>query len=149
MPEKTSLDRAAVLEARRPLKPVFDARLRLGVPVIMNDCDCPEAKMVAVLTRFDSRKGIWYAQYLSPHTNMEECWTGGGLGGPTPIAEFGVRLEIRGSQYRVVTTGVPSQATYRDGVHRDWQDRQGPAWRTMRVEARTALSEATASHTEE
>jgi hypothetical protein len=44
--------------------------LTRGTYVIMNDVDCPEGKLVAVLTRYDDRAGVWHALYLSTATNM-------------------------------------------------------------------------------
>ena len=94
--------------------------LSRGTPVIINDADAPEARLVAVLTRYDADRGIWFARYLSTWTNMLVCYTGDE---PTPIARFGVRLEWKGESYRCVPTGEPSTAVYRDGVPRRWQER--------------------------
>lgn len=96
--------------------------LKRGQLVIMNDIDCPEAKLVAVLTRFDDKKGIWHARYLAKATSRTKCYSSGALGGPTPLADFGVRVEFSGEFFAVVPTGNPSVATYRDGKPRTWQD---------------------------
>lgn len=114
--------------------------LTRGTPVILNDVDCPEAMLVAVLERYDDKAGVWHARYLSPRTNMQKCCSSGSLGGPTPIDLFGVKLEIRGEEYRVVQSGA-SQAKYRDGKPREWQDRRGgDQWQKARKVALKLLS---------
>ena len=95
--------------------------LTRGTYVIMNDIDCPEARLVAVLTRYDDIKGIWRALYLAAYTNMSAPYGPG----PTPISAFGKGVEWSGDAYRVVDTGQPVTATYRDGKPRSWQDRCG------------------------
>lgn len=106
--------------------------LTRGTYVIMNDFDCPEAKLVAVLTRYDARKGIWHALYLAQATNMAEPF--GPL--PTPIEKFGRRVEWSGDTFRAVATGGPVTATYRDGVSRSWQDYHGEdRWWSARKKA--------------
>lgn len=101
--------------------------LRIGVPVIINDCDAPEARMVAVLCRFDARIGLWHARYLSTYTLNGKC---SGYR-PTPLCDFGVALDVQGAGYRCRRTGS-SRATYPDGMPRDWQDRSGREWWTLR-----------------
>ena len=99
--------------------------LARGDYVIMNDCDCPEAKLVAVLTRYDDKRGIWHALYLSTTTNMTAPYGPH----PTPIAKFGKRLEWSGDTYKVVDSGEACVATYEDGMPRRWQDYHGDrAW---------------------
>lgn len=104
--------------------------LRRGMPVILMDCEAPEARMVAVLTRYDDELGRWYATYLSTFPFMARCFTSSWT--PTPISDFGIRIEVDGDQFRCVPTGEPSRATYKDGRLRQWQDRQGVHWRPMR-----------------
>jgi hypothetical protein len=95
--------------------------LTRGTYVIMNDCDAPEARMVAVLTRYDDVRGIWHALYLATYTNMAAPY------GPQPtsLSAFGQTVEWKWDEYRVVSTGEPRTATYRDGKPRQWQDRFG------------------------
>lgn len=92
--------------------------LTRGTYVIMNDVDCPEARLVAVLTRYDDVKGVWHALYLATYTNMiapyGQC--------PTPLSAFGKKVEWKQDEYRVVSTGEPCTATYKDGRPRRWQD---------------------------
>jgi hypothetical protein len=115
--------------------------LTRGTPVILNDVDCPEAKLVAVLERYDDKGGIWHARYLSPTANMVKCWTSGSLGQPTPLDVFGVDLEIKDSKYRVRPVRE-SKAEYRDGKRRNWQGRSdGDHWRDARKKALELLSE--------
>lgn len=97
--------------------------LTRGTYVIMNDVDCPEAMLVAVLTRYDDKRGVWHALYLAKATNMAAPY--GPL--PTPLEHFAQRVEW-GSDFetfRVVPTGGAITATYRDGKPRQWQDRRG------------------------
>lgn len=96
--------------------------LKRGDYVIMNDVDCPEARLVAVLTRYDDTKGVWHALYLATYTNMAAPYGTR----PTPLADFGMAVEWEWNEYRVVPTGEPCTATYRDGKPRQWQDRFGP-----------------------
>jgi len=106
--------------------------LTRGTYVIMNDVDCPEARLVAVLTRFDDAKGIWHALYLATYTNMAAPYGPD----PTPLSDFGMTVERRWNVYRVIANGKPSIATYRDGHPRNWQDRFGEdRWWEMRKQA--------------
>lgn len=92
-----------------------------GTYVIMNDVDCPEAKLVAVLRRYDDKTGIWHAYYLAQATNMAEPYGTA----PTPISKFGRTVKWDGDTYRVIESGEPVTATYRDGKPRQWQDYHG------------------------
>jgi hypothetical protein len=105
--------------------------LTRGTYVIMNDCDAPEARMVAVLTRYDDQRGIWHALYLSTHTNMAAPYGPQ----PTPLSKFGKTVEWRWNEYRVVDSGEPCTATYRDGAPRNWQDYRGERWWEARGKA--------------
>lgn len=98
-----------------------------GTYVIMNDIDCPEAMLVAVLTRYDAKTGIWHAYYLAQATNMASPYGPE----PTPLDRFAQRVEWgpEFETFRVVPTGEPVTATYRDGKPRAWQDRRGGAER--------------------
>lgn len=96
--------------------------LKRGDYVIMNDVDCPEARLVAVLTRYDDQKGFWRALYLATYTNMTAPYGRQ----PTLLSAFGMKVEWKWNEYRVVPNGEPCTATYRDGKPRQWQDRFGP-----------------------
>lgn len=95
--------------------------LTRGTYVIMNDVDCPEARLVAVLTRYDDKRGVWHALYLATYTNMAAPYGTR----PTPLSEFGKKVEWKWNEYRVVDSGEPCTATYRDGKPRHWQDHFG------------------------
>lgn len=112
--------------------------LTRGTHVIMNDVDCPEARLVAVLTRYDDKEGIWHALYLSETTNMTAPH---GLQ-PTPISDFGKRVEwaFELGEYRVVDDGGPCIAAYKDGSARKWQDRSGREWWKAREGAMKAIA---------
>lgn len=102
--------------------------LKRGELVIMNDVDCPEAKLVAVLTRFDDKTGVWHARYLAKATARTKCWSSGNLGGPTPISDFGKSIEWDKNRFRIIDTGAPTKAAYRDGKPRQWQDYSSKHW---------------------
>jgi len=91
--------------------------LKCGEYVIINDYDCPNARLVAVLTCYDDKTGFWRALYLSKSTTMTAPYGER----PIPLKDFGRAVEWHGSQYRVVETGQPCTATYRDGKSRQWQ----------------------------
>lgn len=95
------------------------APLLRGTPVIIEDTDRPESKMVACLIGYDADKGVWRASYLSSSARLRTCWA---EHRPTPIADFGVRAIICADQYRIVPTGLESIATYRNGEPREWQE---------------------------
>ena len=111
--------------------------LKRGTPVIINDVDCPENRLVAVIMRL-TPDGIWRARYLSTYPHMVFCWTGHDV--PTPLADFGVSLEWNGNEFRTVPNGQPCIAKYRDGVPRKWQQR-GREWWPARTQARALLAE--------
>lgn len=111
--------------------------LKRGTLVILNDCDAPEARMVAVLTSYNSREGYWHARYLSTFPNMTRCTTTQ----PTPVADFGVLVEFRGDEFRCVQVRA-SVARYRDGVPRRWQDYRGSRWLKMRSAAADKVARA-------
>lgn len=116
-----------------------------GTPVIINDVDCPQAKLVAVIRGYDAKRGVWKADYLSTRTNMQRCWSSGELGGPTPLAEFGMRVELDDTRqsFRVISTGAEPTAKYRDGKQRNWQDYDGErCWWPTRKAAVRLLTEA-------
>lgn len=97
--------------------------LTRGTYVIMNDVDCPEAMLVAVLTRYHDKTGIWHALYLAKATNMAAPYGPD----PTPLDRFAQRVEWGPGfdTFRVVPTGQPVTAQYSDGKPRQWQDRRG------------------------
>jgi len=117
-----------------------------GTPVIINDVDCPEAKLVAVIRGYDAKRGVWKADYLSTRTNMARCWASGEIGRPTPISEFGMKVELdeAGLLFRVIPSGQEPTAKYRDGKPRNWQDRNSSEhrWWPTRKAAVRLLNEA-------
>jgi hypothetical protein len=104
--------------------------LKRGDFVIANDCDAPEARMIAVLTSFDAVAGWWRARYLSKFPYRARCHADA----PTPVADFGVLVEFRGDEFRCVQVRE-SKARYRDGAPRRWQDRSPGVWRELRSSA--------------
>ncbi len=114
--------------------------LTRGTYVIMNDVDCPEAMLVAVLTRYDESSGKWHALYLAKATNMAAPFGSD----PTPLDRFAQRVEWSADfeTFRVVPTGGVVTSQYRDGTPRSWQDRRGGSERWW--PARKAASKACA-----
>lgn len=113
--------------------------LARGTPVIINDTDCPQNNLVAVIMRC-TPDGVWRARYLSTYPCMLYCWTGRDV--PTPLSDFGVKLEWNDAgEYRTVPTGEPCVAKYRDGAPRNWQQR-GREWWPCRPAAKKLLNEA-------
>jgi hypothetical protein len=111
--------------------------LTRGTYAIMNDVDCPEAMLVAVLTRYDDRAGIWHALYLAKAPNMAAPYGRN----PTPLDRFAQRVEWAADfeRFRVVPTGEAVTAQYKDGMPRQWQDRRGGAsrwWPARRAAAK-------------
>lgn len=120
--------------------------LERGTPIIANDCDCPEGKMVAVIM-YHNEEGF-KARYLASWKNLQVyCWGKGEgghglLGAPTPLADFGAKIEwLDDDTYRVVQSGK-SKAQYRDGVARGWQE-QHPKYYTARKMAKKLLGDRT------
>jgi hypothetical protein len=110
--------------------PHWRNRLTPGTPVIINDFDCPDGRLIAVITRCDSKNKLFRARYLSEYPSMIYCTSDGGLGFPTPIEDFGVNLEWNDEgKYRAVPNGHPSVALYRDGKPRKWHEPH-PKWNT-------------------
>lgn len=109
--------------------------LTRGTYVIMNDIDRPAAMLVAVLTRYDDKRGIWHALYLAKATNMAAPYGPA----PTPIERFARRVEwMEGHEaFRIVSMQVEARAKYRDGRSRQWQDGDNRWWL-----ARTAAANA-------
>lgn len=105
-------------------------RLTPGTPVIINDIDCPMGKLIAVITRYDTKKKVFRARYLSNSISMIFCYASGSMGFPTPIEDFGVTLEWSDNgDYRAIPSGKTVSAAYVDGKPRKW-DEKNPFWNT-------------------
>ncbi len=107
--------------------------LRIGEFVIMMDCECPEARMVVVLTSYAAKTGIWHGRYISAYPNMSKCFTSTWT--PTRVSDFGMEIELSddGKQFRCVPNGKPCVARYEDLTPRKWQDRMGDRWHDIRM----------------
>lgn len=111
--------------------------LTRGTPVIINETEEPSSRLVAIIKDYDINKGIWHALYLSTYPARLTCCTSGT---PTPLSDFGIRLELHGTHYfRCTPTGEESRATYRDGKQRRWQCRSGDRLHDMRPMAAAIL----------
>lgn len=118
-----------------------DPGLRRGMPVIINDVDCPESRLVAVIMGWDAKTGVWKARYLSTYPGMTYCTSGGGIGFPTALSAFGMKLEwLDGETFQAVPDGSDCTARYRDGEPRKWQE-QVPRPQKSRKMARRLLAE--------
>lgn len=94
------------------------SKINIGDYVIMNDCDKPCTRLIAVVTGIDPEKERVNARYICERVNMREPY--GWLGGVTLVSDFGVEMIFNGDT--VSTEQVrPSVATYRDGKPREWQ----------------------------
>ena len=92
--------------------------IKVGDYVIMNDCDKPCTRLIAIVTKVDTEKERVNARYICKRVNMREPY--GWLGGVTLVSDFGVEMAFNGDT--VSTKQVrPSIATYRDGKPRNWQ----------------------------
>lgn len=95
-----------------------------GTPVIINRCDRPCAKLVAIVTEIDD--SLVTAMYLSSATMVRSCVDH--IDVVTPIADFGVKLLVVKGRYHhddvftTIPTGSQSIATYADGHLRCWQE---------------------------
>lgn len=103
----------------------------VGDAVIINDFDCPETKMVALVRRVQSN-GRVRARYLSARTaknyGQRDCYSDN----PTKLSDFGMAVRFimepgEVLRYEVQKVG-DSTAVYEDGTPRAWQDRSTRAW---------------------
>jgi hypothetical protein len=95
--------------------------LSVGMPVIVNYCDRPCARLVAIITAF-SEDGSAIASYLSTETGIKKCWEHASK--MTPVSDFGMRLEIdrkRRIFWISPVAGAANMAVYSDGRPREWQ----------------------------
>lgn len=103
--------------------------ITIGSPVIINHCDAPCTKLVAIVSKIDG--GRVNAFYLAKDTNMPECYTSSPLE-VTHLFDFGVRISIQGESFEIYQLDR-SIAKYRDGKPRRWQG--GPDIRKTRKRA--------------
>lgn len=93
-------------------------KLELGHCVIINDCDQPCAKLLAVVTEVREDKVV--AQYLTKDVSMKQCWSSNPKH-VTPANWFGVRVLVTSAGVCCLNGGE-SKATYPDGKARKWQE---------------------------
>jgi hypothetical protein len=108
--------------------------------VILNDSECPEARMIVVVREND---GIKWWSYVSTWDQLKDFpeWS------PvmrekshTPIEQFGVSARLDGDMLIIERAG-PSVATYSDGHPRNWQ-RNLPNKTRVRPEVLFAVRDA-------
>lgn len=91
---------------------------------ILNDTDCPDAKMLVVVFGHPSRPGVEYIHLLTRPLRLR----GRRKTYPaefTALADFGCRASFTSSGDLMVLKTHPSRATYSDGVPRNWQGSDG------------------------
>lgn len=92
-------------------------KIKIGTPVIINDCDRPCTGLVAIVRKITD--SFVEAIYLCKATNIRMCRSSR-IKGVTPISDFGVALRIEDDLAVCVIVGE-SLATYEDGIPREWQ----------------------------
>lgn len=107
---------------------IVDSReIKLGAAIIVSDYEQPCGRLVAIVTGVDS--GKVFSKYLNADPELDSYVKRGVtsiLGIATPIGDFGVQLQIdQEGRYRCVQVRE-SEAKYRDGKPRQWQERTGP-----------------------
>lgn len=100
---------------------------QVGDTVILNDCDQPSGKMVAVVVKDDGTH--YHCEYLNADQRFD-CYSkppmkAGRLERATKTEEFGVRLCAADGKYWCEQV-VDSVARYPDGALRKWQEFGGP-----------------------
>lgn len=103
------------------------SEIKVGHCVIINDVECPEGRMVSVITGFEhgTNGGTVITQYLSSRKELDG-YNRRGVFSPrctvSPVGWFGVTVFVNSDmQYWCEKTGE-SRATYRDGKPRQWQE---------------------------
>ncbi len=99
------------------------SRVAVGHCVIISDSDCPEGRLVAIVTAVsdDTVTG----RYLHVGIDMTVCWQH--VDRVTPVSAFGVRVIFDGDDYWCEPDdSLPKTASYPDGEPRPWQERRGP-----------------------
>lgn len=99
-------------------------RLEIGMPVIMNDVDGPDARRIAILCAHDPATGAWEARYLNRATNTKTCRNSLSFDRPTPLEDFGVEIRALSHDVYEVERIGDSVATYNDGVSRRWSGQE-------------------------
>jgi hypothetical protein len=84
--------------------------------VIVNDCDRPEARLVAAL---DEETGMAY--YLSARVDQLRV----SASRPTSVTEFGCHGFLDNYSYTIIRMSN-GHATYHDGTPREWQESGDP-----------------------
>lgn len=101
---------------------LLSSAVEVGHCVIINDCDQPCGKLVAVVCHVQD--DLVVAKYLSASIKMNVCKNRR----PDlvmPVGRFGVKVVMVGDQYWCEKIGE-STAVYPDGKHRPWQEYDEP-----------------------
>jgi len=123
------------------------SEIAVGHCVIGNETECPEGRMVCVITAVDGEDV--YLKYLNAEKmfdgyNKRKGWKSK-VPYVTPLATFGVSLAIEpnGNLYTCRKVGE-SKAVYADGGTRPWQEREPRLYRFRRDVAEIARQTAMA-----
>lgn len=99
-------------------------RVARGHCVIINHCEQPCGKLVAVVT--DMEVGKVTAKYLCRDLEMKTCWNSRSYL-VTPVNCFGMRIHVANGVYWAERDEtLPISASYADGDLRRWQEYGGP-----------------------
>lgn len=95
------------------------SRVAIGHCVIINDCDRPYGRCVAVVTAV-SLDGVT-AEYLATSVNMAECFNSK-TEHVTPVNAFGVKVFATNEWFGCEQVVNCTRAKYPDGGARHWQE---------------------------
>lgn len=101
------------------------SRIAVGHCVIINDVDCPEGKLVAVVS--DVQPDRVTAMYLSEDVGMLTCSAKPRL--VTPVEHFGVRVVVSGRSYCCTPDSTLEHIAKYPDLDREpryWQERKPP-----------------------
>lgn len=102
------------------------SKIEVGHAIIVDDCDRPETKMIAVI--HDIRNGTAYCTYLDKKKDGFKCSFPVEGNRATPVNDFGIKVHRDGKYYfceRIIessSSDAMSKAKYPDGARRCWQE---------------------------
>jgi hypothetical protein len=109
------------------LNALLSSEIAVGHCINVNQVEQPCGRLIAVITSVKGDMVGW--KYLSAEPCLDSYNTGRGCWSyfweVTPVSDFGVEVRIDGDKYWCEPIGE-SRAKYKDGSHRDWQERGVP-----------------------
>jgi len=91
-------------------------RFAVGDFVIVNTFDRPMSALIARVVRVDE------LSIAAEYCNIAGYGVMDGVTEATPVADFGMSVEVEDGYYRAVPNGTPYVAVYKDGSPRKWQE---------------------------